>query len=97
MTTIQDSYPEVMKKRVVAVTEFKAKCLSLLDDVGERGTTITITKRGRSLAIVRPARNTAWKSPEGALAGKVILTCDLAKVDTSELWNAVHREPGHKD
>lgn len=94
MTTIQDCYPEVMKNRVVAVTEFKAKCLSLLNDVGARGTTITITKRGRPLATVKPARNTAWKSPEGAWAGKVILAGDLIETDTSELWEVARRDSG---
>lgn len=55
-----------MKHRIVNVTEFKAKCLALLDDVGERGGTITITKRGRPLARVGPPGRPAWKSPEGA-------------------------------
>ena len=30
----------------VAISEFKAKCLGLLSDIGESGGTITITKRG---------------------------------------------------
>lgn len=36
-----------MKTRVVNATEFKAKCLSLLDEVAAQDETITITKRGR--------------------------------------------------
>jgi prevent-host-death family protein len=79
---------------MVGVTEFKAKCLSLLDDVGERGGTITITKRGRPLATVRPARNTAWKSPEGAWVRKVIITGDLLEIDTSDSWEVVRRDSG---
>ena len=35
--------------------EFKAKCLSLLDLVHERGEPITITKRGRVVARLVPA------------------------------------------
>jgi len=87
-------YLEAMKSRTVAVTEFKAKCLSLLNDVAARGTTITITKRGRPLATVKPVRNTTWKSPEGAWAGKVILSGDLLDTDTSELWEVVRRDSG---
>jgi prevent-host-death family protein len=34
----------------MAAAEFKAKCLSLLDEVHERGGAITITKRGRVVA-----------------------------------------------
>ena len=39
----------------VAATEFKAKCLALIDRVRERGEPITITKRGRVVARLVPA------------------------------------------
>jgi prevent-host-death family protein len=39
----------------LAAAEFKAKCLSLLDHVHERGESITITKRGRVVARLVPA------------------------------------------
>jgi prevent-host-death family protein len=68
------------------VTLLKAQCLALLDDVGKRGGTITITKRGRPLAKVGPIDQSAWKSPEGAWIGKVTLAGDLVEPDTSELW-----------
>jgi len=86
-----------MPNRVVSVTEFKAKCLALLDDISERGGAITITKRGRPLATVRPARRTPWKSLEGAWVGKVTLTEDLLDADTSELWEVVNPQPGAPD
>jgi prevent-host-death family protein len=86
-----------MKHRVVSVTEFKAKCLALLDDVGTRGDTITITKRGKPLATVGSARRRAWKSPEGACIGKVSIDDDLLMADTSELWEVVRRRPRARD
>ena len=78
-----------MPHRVVNITEFKAKCLALLDEVGEQGGTITITKRGRPLASVGPARKRSWKSPEGAWAGKVSITDDLLEPAT-DLWEVLH-------
>jgi len=39
----------------IAAAEFKAKCLALLDQVHERGQSITITKRGRVVARLVPA------------------------------------------
>lgn len=39
----------------IAAAEFKAKCLSLIDRVRERGEPITITKRGRVVARLVPA------------------------------------------
>jgi prevent-host-death family protein len=44
-----------MKNRVVTATEFKAKCLALLDEIDEKGGTMTVTKRGRPVATVGPA------------------------------------------
>lgn len=82
-----------MKHRLVNVTEFKAKCLSLLDDVAEHGGIITITKRGRPLATVSPARRSRWKSPEGMWAGKVTVVRDVLETDTSTLWEVAGRRP----
>ena len=78
------------------VTEFKAKCLALLDDIGERGGIITITKRGRPLARVGPAHRAAWKSPEGAWIGKVALAGDLLEADTSGLWEVLRPHRGER-
>lgn len=39
----------------LAASEFKARCLALLDRVHERGESITITKRGRVVARLVPA------------------------------------------
>ena len=86
-----------MPHRVVSVTKFKAKCIALLDDIGERGGSITITKRGRPLATVQPARRTPWKSLEGAWVGKVTLSEDLLEADTSELWEVVNPQTGAPD
>jgi prevent-host-death family protein len=82
-------YDRFMKQRTVSVTEFKAKCLALLDEIGERGGTITITKRGRPLATVGPVRRKAWKSSEGSLVGKITVPDDLESIDTSDLWEVL--------
>ncbi|MEQ1759841.1 MAG: type II toxin-antitoxin system Phd/YefM family antitoxin [Vicinamibacterales bacterium] len=42
----------------LAAAEFKAKCLSVLDRVHERGESVTITKRGRVVARLVPAGDT---------------------------------------
>ncbi len=43
-----------MKQSTLAASEFKAKCLRLLDEVAEQGNTLIITKRGRPIAKVTP-------------------------------------------
>ena len=79
-----------MKQRVVSATEFKAKCLALLDEVQESGDTITITKRGRAVATVGPAKKQAWKSSEGILEGKVTIVGDI--VNTNFEWECASGE-----
>ena len=81
-----------MKTCIIGATEFKAKCLALLDEVSEQGGTITVTKRGRPVATISPARKQTWKSPKGILTGKVKITGDIVNVDTSELWDALRRD-----
>jgi prevent-host-death family protein len=85
-----------MKPQTISVTEFKAKCLSLLDDIGKRGGSITVTKRGRPLAVVSPARRLTWKSPEGMWEGKLSVPDDIVERDTSHLWEALCSAPGTK-
>jgi prevent-host-death family protein len=43
-----------MKEITLPVSEFKAKCLRLLEDVEAKGDRIVITKRGRPMAQVAP-------------------------------------------
>jgi prevent-host-death family protein len=78
-----------VKHQTVNVTEFKAKCLSLLDGINERGGSITITKRGRPLAKVVPAPDEAWKSLKGSWVGRVTIADDIADADTADLWEVV--------
>ena len=83
-------YSEVMKNRVIGATEFKAKCLALLDEVQEQGGTITVTKRGRPVATVSAAKKLVWKSTKDILAGKLEITGDI--VDTTDLWEVLRRD-----
>jgi prevent-host-death family protein len=81
-----------MKNRVIAATEFKAKCSALLDEIDNRGGTITVTKRGRPIATVTAAKKPAWKSPKDILKGKLEITGDIVNFDTSDLWDALRRD-----
>lgn len=66
-----------MRSRVVTATELKAKCFALLDEVDDRGETIIVTKRGRPMATLQPAKRDPWKSPKGAWMGKVKIVVTL--------------------
>jgi len=81
-----------MKDRVVCATEFKAKCLALMDELEEKGGTITVTKRGRPVATMMPAKKPRYKSPMGAWVGKIKIVGDIVNEDTSHLWNVLRED-----
>ena len=83
-----------MKNRTVSATEFKAKCLAYLDEIEQNGGPITITRRGRPVAVLGRARRAAWKSPRNSLAGKVRIVGDIVNVDMSSLWEVVGQDQG---
>lgn len=43
-----------MTQRTISASQFKAKCLALLDEVAENGQPLVVTKRGRPVARVVP-------------------------------------------
>jgi prevent-host-death family protein len=59
----------------VNATEFKAKCLSLIDRVSSKGEVVTITKRGRVVARLVSAVE-ADNQPWLALRGHVVRYVD---------------------
>ena len=42
-------------KKTIGATEFKARCLKLIDQVHDTGQPLTITKRGKVVAVLQPA------------------------------------------
>ena len=54
-----------MLKQTIAASDFKARCLALLDDVAKKGHELVVTKRGRPVARVLPAE------PPRSLLGSV--------------------------
>lgn len=76
-----------MANKVVSATEFKAKCLALLDEVDEKGTTITVTKRGRPVVVVRPTHKSASKSSRDSWKSKGQIVGDIVNTDWSNLWS----------
>jgi prevent-host-death family protein len=81
-----------MKERVVSATEFKAKCLALLDEIEQRAATIIVTRRGRPVAVLGPVKRKVWKSPRNRWAGKARIVGDIVHVDTSGLWEVARQK-----
>ena len=71
----------------MTVTEFKAKCLRVLDELGPSG--IVLTKRGRAIARVTPTGRTTGRDLFGALRGEVKVLGDI--MSTGVEWSSSPR------
>lgn len=71
----------------MGATEFKARCLSLLDLVATRCDTIVVTKHGRPVARLVPFEDEPATHAFGILAGTVRAADDLV-APTGEMWDA---------
>jgi prevent-host-death family protein len=72
--------PHTPKKSVreIAISEFKAKCLSLLDQVNKTKIPLRVTRRGKALADVVPASSdTEEKSWIGSMSDSMKNTGDI--------------------
>ena len=88
-----------MNSETVSATEFKAKCLDLLDRVSARQISrLEITKRGKVVAVLIPpaSRQEAIEQLHGFLRGSVIVpeAVDLTAPVLDEALNAESGELG---
>ncbi|HXF13412.1 MAG TPA: type II toxin-antitoxin system Phd/YefM family antitoxin [Terriglobales bacterium] len=61
----------------VAISEFKAKCLSILDHVNKTKRPIRITRRGKAVAEVVPPSPESPKDIFGFMKGEVEILGDI--------------------
>jgi prevent-host-death family protein len=73
-------------------TEFKARCLELMDRVAEGRETYLITKRGRPVARLVPAETPPVESALGCMADQTEFLGDIETPLRSEAaWKALDR------
>ncbi|WP_184469672.1 type II toxin-antitoxin system Phd/YefM family antitoxin [Rhizobium esperanzae] len=77
--------------KVVGAAEFKAKCLNLIDQMRNDGESIVITKRGKPVAVLSPARAAGGRtSIIGVMKGSVLRYDDpLSPAVETEDWDAL--------
>lgn len=74
--------------RMIKASEFKAKCLALMDEVARTGETIVITKNGKPVAELAPHQAKTKKNPYGIWKDSLIITGDImAPLDVE--WDAM--------
>lgn len=73
----------------IQASEFKAKCLALMDQVARTGETILVTKNGKPVAELRPHRPPRIKSPFGLHKGQSVILSDVIEPIDTGLWKAL--------
>jgi prevent-host-death family protein len=73
-----------VKRNIISATEFKAKCLKILDELGAEG--IVVTKRGRPVARVTPVGSVDNSRLIGSMKGHVTVKGSI--LSTGRKWNA---------
>jgi antitoxin (DNA-binding transcriptional repressor) of toxin-antitoxin stability system len=78
----------MLKETTITATEFKAKCLNILERLDPQG--LIVTKRGRAIAKVIPLNSSDNAALIGSMKGKIRVKGDL--LTTGAAWDA---ESGH--
>lgn len=78
--------------KTINASEFKAKCLAILDEVGRTGETVTILKRGEPVAqLVPPVPRETY--PQDTLKGTVKILGDVIEPPLPpEAWDVERGE-----
>jgi prevent-host-death family protein len=76
--------------KTVAISELKARCLRLIDDVARQRCELIVTKRGKPIARVVPMDAGADDVPSG-LRGTLVGGDSVADFDTGAIWSAARR------
>jgi prevent-host-death family protein len=71
----------------IAVGEFKARCLKIMDEVRSTRSPVTITKRGKPIAILTPYSEEKPAPLFGRMKGRVKMADDLT-APTGVSWDA---------
>ncbi len=73
--------------RSIKASEFKAKCLALMDEVARTGVAVIITKNGKPVAELAPHRPPG-RNARGILKGELFVVGDIIAPIEVE-WDAL--------
>ncbi len=74
--------------KTMAISEFKAQALKVINEIAQSREPVVITKRGRPLARVVPVQKSETKATPGKLAAAFVFEKDIVTPLGPELWEA---------
>lgn len=74
----------------IQASQFKTKCLSIMDRIHDGGESVLVTRRGEPLVRVIPVTERTGKTrPLGALMGEVLSKEDLVHISFADDWEGL--------
>lgn len=74
--------------KIMKASEFKAKCLAVMDEVAATGEGVVVTKNGKPVVELVPHKAASKRSPFGIWKDKVKITGDIMSPIDVE-WDAM--------
>jgi len=77
LTILVDHSKTIAVVKEIAISEFKAKCLAILDQVQKTKRPVRVTRRGKPVAEVVPAKAKNVEHWMGSMKGKMEIIGDI--------------------
>lgn len=88
LTEIDWSF-KLVNMQEISASDFKARCLALIDEVAATGSPVVISKRGRVVAELISYTGSAEQYPQDTLRGTVSFSDDIEQpVVPADNWDA---------
>ncbi len=76
--------------KTIIISEFKAKCISMLKEVDRKKESLLVTRQGQALVVVTPFKDKQASGVVGALKNTVTIRGDLIHNDMADEWEMEH-------
>jgi prevent-host-death family protein len=70
----------------IAISEFKARALKIIENIAKTRHPLIITKRGKPIAEIIPFRDDVSKPKPGKLASALVFEKDIVSPLDKEMW-----------
>ena len=77
--------------RTIAISELKARCLRLVDDVARQRQEIIVTRRGKPIAKLVPFGDSVEDDALARLRGTLVGGDEVSDFETGLEWEALRR------
>lgn len=75
----------------VKISVFKARCLQILDEVSRTGKELVITRHGKEIAVISPAKPSKSRNGFGIAKGTIEIVGDIVEpVADAQDWEVLN-------